>query len=89
MPVYSFRCGGCGHKFDCLLDINEETPTVCPECGEGLVKRLFGAPAIKFRGSGFYATDYGPKHEARDGGTGEAKKSKVKEVQKDAAHQKV
>jgi putative FmdB family regulatory protein len=60
MPTYEYRCRDCGHTFDVVQAMSDETLTVCPVCG-GELRKVFAAPAISFKGSGFYATDYGKK----------------------------
>lgn len=59
MPTYDYRCLDCGHAFEEFQSMTDEPLKVCPGCG-GELKRLIGKGAgIIFRGSGFYATDYG------------------------------
>jgi putative FmdB family regulatory protein len=60
MPTYEYRCRDCGHTFDVVQAMSDETLTVCPVCG-GELRKVFAAPAISFKGSGFYATDHGKK----------------------------
>lgn len=56
MPVYSYACKSCGHKFDIHQDFSDDSLTICPEC-QGQLKKVFGTVGISFKGSGFYATD--------------------------------
>lgn len=56
MPVYSYACKSCGHKFDVHQDFSDDSLTICPEC-QGQLKKVFGTVGISFKGSGFYATD--------------------------------
>jgi putative FmdB family regulatory protein len=60
MPTYEYLCRSCGHTFDVVQAMSDETLTVCPVCG-GELRKVFAAPAISFKGSGFYATDHGKK----------------------------
>jgi putative FmdB family regulatory protein len=60
MPTYEYRCRNCGHTFDVVQAMRDETLTVCPLCG-GELRKVFAPPAISFKGSGFYATDHGKK----------------------------
>jgi putative FmdB family regulatory protein len=60
MPTYEYTCRDCGHTFDIVQSMWDETLTMCPECG-GSLRKVFAPPAISFRGSGFYATDHGKK----------------------------
>lgn len=56
MPIYEYICRSCSHTFDIVQAMSDESMTVCPECG-GELRKVFGAPAISFKGSGFYAND--------------------------------
>ena len=68
MPVYEYHCGK-GHEFEVLQRMSDPPVTDCDVCGEG-VQRVLHAPAIHFKGSGFYNTDYGKRKGATsaDGG---------------------
>ncbi len=76
MPTYEYVCRACGHTFDIVQKMSEDTLTVCPACG-GELRKVFAAPSISFKGSGFYATDHGKKSkpsssdnsEKKDGGS--------------------
>jgi putative FmdB family regulatory protein len=70
MPTYEYLCRNCGHTFDVVQAMSDETLTVCPVCG-GELRKVFAAPAISFRGSGFYATDHGKKSKTTSEKTGE------------------
>jgi len=73
MPTYEYRCRNCGHSFDIIQKMSDASLTHCPECG-GELRKVFTAPAISFKGSGFYATDHGSKGKKPGGGdTGEKK----------------
>ena len=56
MPLYEFRCESCGHTMETILAFSDPLPTTCESCG-GALKKLLSAPAVQFKGSGFYATD--------------------------------
>lgn len=58
MPLYEFRCESCGHETETILLFSDPLPTICETCG-GPLKKLLSAPAVQFKGSGFYLTDYG------------------------------
>ena len=60
MPTYEYRCRDCGHSFDIVQKMSDDTLTHCPKCG-GDLRKVFAPPAISFKGSGFYATDHGKK----------------------------
>lgn len=75
MPIYEYRCDE-GHVFETFQSINDEALTACTECGAP-AQRVLNAPAIHFKGSGFYTTDYGSKSRSRaasssDGDSGSA-----------------
>jgi putative FmdB family regulatory protein len=65
MPTYEYVCRSCGHAFEIVKSMNDESLTVCPECG-GVLRKVFAPPAIAFKGSGFYATDHGKKAKKPD-----------------------
>ena len=56
MPTYEYICKSCGHLFEIVQSMRDDPLTECPECG-GELRKVFSAPAIAFKGSGFYATD--------------------------------
>src|SRR5687767_9437395 len=61
MPLYEYECEGeNGRRFEIIQKFSDEALTVCPTCG-GPVRRLISSPAIQFKGSGFYITDYAKK----------------------------
>lgn len=57
MPLYEYECGGCGHRFERIQKFSDAPITECPKCG-GAVQKLLSSPAIQFKGSGWYITDY-------------------------------
>ncbi len=57
MPVYTYRCENCGIQFDQKQSYDDPTMTVCPECEEDALHRVYRPVGIVFKGSGFYATD--------------------------------
>ena len=59
MPIYEYKCEN-GHHFDVIQSMSEDPVTECTECGAP-VQRVLHSPAIHFKGSGFYNTDYGTK----------------------------
>lgn len=60
MPLYEYRCKACGHQFEKIQSFSAPEEKVCPVCG-GEVERLLSAPAVQFKGSGWYVTDYAGK----------------------------
>jgi putative FmdB family regulatory protein len=57
MPIYEYVCRKCGRKTE-VIQNHSDKPPKCSHCG-GTMKKAFSAPAIQFKGSGFYLTDYG------------------------------
>ena len=62
MPLYEYECEECGHRFEMLQKVADSPLKVCVKC-EGKVERLLSSPAIQFKGSGWYITDYARKGE--------------------------
>ena len=61
MPLYEYECEACGKRFEKIQKYSDPLVDVCPNCGKGPVKKLLSSPAIQFKGSGFYITDYAKK----------------------------
>jgi len=61
MPLYEYRCSKCGATVETLQGVHDAPLKKCRECGGKLVK-LISAPAIQFKGNGWYITDYAKKH---------------------------
>lgn len=61
MPLYEFQCKACQHRFEKIQKFSDPMPDECPECGEDAVEQLLSAPAVQFKGSGWYVTDYAKK----------------------------
>jgi len=73
MPLYEYQCDACAHRFEVIQQYKDAPIDVCPKCG-GTVKKLLSSPAIQFKGSGFYITDYARKgSESATTKAGEAK----------------
>jgi putative FmdB family regulatory protein len=64
MPLYEYRCEACGHQFEKIQRFSDEPISVCPSCGRGPVVKLLSSPAIQFKGSGWYITDYARKNQS-------------------------
>ncbi len=71
MPIYEYECRKCGHRFERIQKVSDRRVRTCPEC-KGRVERLLSAPAIQFKGTGWYVTDYANKGRK---GNGEGSKS--------------
>ena len=73
MPLYEYQCDACAHRFEVIQQYKDAPIDVCPKCG-GTVKKLLSSPAIQFKGSGFYITDYARKgNDSATTKSGEAK----------------
>jgi putative FmdB family regulatory protein len=72
MPIYEYVCGSCKKKTEVIQRVNGAPLKVCPHCG-GKLKKAISAPAIQFKGSGFYITDYA--RASSSGGEGGEKSS--------------
>jgi putative FmdB family regulatory protein len=60
MPLYEYECESCGHRFEKIQKFSDQLVESCPKCG-GVVRKLVSSPAIQFKGSGWYVTDYAKK----------------------------
>jgi len=56
VPTYDYRCKACGQELEVFQSFSDDPLTTCEACG-GELRKLFGAPGIAFKGSGFYKTD--------------------------------
>jgi putative FmdB family regulatory protein len=57
MPLYEYECEACGHRFEVIQKYSDAPIETCVKCG-GTVRKLLSSPAIQFKGSGWYITDY-------------------------------
>jgi putative FmdB family regulatory protein len=83
MPLYEYKCDACGHRFEKIQKFSDPLVDTCPKCG-GVVHKLVSSPAIQFKGSGFYITDYAKKDhvaaaKADKEGSGKSEKSEKSE----------
>jgi putative FmdB family regulatory protein len=58
MPLYEYECKKCHHRFERIQKFSDPPAKKCPDCG-GPVEQVISAPAVQFKGSGWYVTDYG------------------------------
>lgn len=72
MPIYEYECLQCGKRTELLQRLDEAPLAACPQCN-GEVRKLVSAPAVQFKGSGWYVTDYAGKK-----GAGSASKPESK-----------
>jgi putative FmdB family regulatory protein len=71
MPLYEYQCESCGERFEVIQKFSDPPPDVCTKCGKGPVVRQLSSPAIQFKGTGWYITDYAQK--GKSGGSSEGK----------------
>jgi len=60
MPIYEYQCKKCKHRFERIQKFSDPHVKKCPDCG-GSVEQVLSAPAVQFKGSGWYVTDYAKK----------------------------
>jgi len=100
MPNYEYLCKDCGHRFEQIRKFSDKQLRKCPECG-GVIEQVISAPAVQFKGSGWYVTDYAKKGAASagsssssssssegDSSAGEAKEAKEAKESKDSKETK-
>ena len=63
MPLYEYQCESCAKRFERIQKYSDPPIETCPSCGSH-VKKLMSSPAIQFKGSGFYITDYPKKSQS-------------------------
>lgn len=83
MPLYEYECEKCATRTEVVQKFSDAPLTVCESCG-GSLRKLISSPAIQFKGSGFYITDYakpGSGGKGSDGSSSEpaSKKAETKE----------
>ncbi len=69
MPLYEYECQKCHHRFERLRQFSDPQVTKCPKC-KGRVEQVISAPAVQFKGSGWYVTDYAKKSSAPPSSSG-------------------
>ena len=57
MPKYEYACKSCGERLEVVQSFTDDALTECPACG-GVLRKVFSAPAISFKGKGFYRNDH-------------------------------
>jgi putative FmdB family regulatory protein len=82
VPIYEYKCDN-GHVFDVIQKMVDDPLTECQECGAAAV-RVLHSPAVHFKGSGFYNTDYGKKKKGGAGSDG-SKESKGSDSNSDSS----
>jgi len=84
VPLYEYQCKKCKHKFEKIQKFSDPPVRKCPECGSP-VEKIMHAPAVQFKGSGWYVTDYGGKSEAPKADNGSEKSEKKDASKEDGA----
>ena len=82
MPLYEYECKKCGHRFEKIQLYSARMVKKCPECG-GQVEQMISAPAVQFKGSGWYVTDYAKKSSSPGSSGDSASKDKDKDKKDD------
>ncbi len=77
MPMYEYECTACGHRFERIRKFSDPPVEECPNCGEHKVQKLLSSPAIQFKGTGWYITDYAKSGKTESGGTASANAAKA------------
>jgi putative FmdB family regulatory protein len=67
MPLYEYKCEACGGRFEVIRKFSDPPVETCRACGGSPVHRLISSPAIQFKGTGWYITDYSQKGKAPSG----------------------
>ena len=80
MPLYEYQCKKCAHRFEKIQKFSDKLIRKCPDCG-GPVEQLLSAPAVQFKGSGWYVTDYAKKSHAPSADSGKESKKEEKKLE--------
>lgn len=70
MPLYEYQCDACGKRFEVIQKFADAPADTCRHCGQGPVHKLLSSPAIQFKGTGWYITDYAKKSNSDAGKSG-------------------
>ena len=87
MPLYEYACASCKKKIEVLQSFNEKPLKNCPHCG-GKLRKLMSSPAIQFKGSGWYVTDYAKQGQPPKEGSSEKASDKSSEKGSDKTSEK-
>jgi putative FmdB family regulatory protein len=74
MPLYEYQCQKCRHRFERIQRFSDAMVEKCPQCG-GKVEQMISAPAVQFKGSGWYVTDYAKKSTSASKGESKSESS--------------
>ena len=81
MPIYEYECRKCKAHTEAFQKVTDKPLTKCPKCG-GRLEKLISPPAIQFKGSGWYVTDYAGKATKGESSESEAKSDKSEKTDK-------
>ncbi|HMD16919.1 MAG TPA: FmdB family zinc ribbon protein [Terriglobales bacterium] len=87
MPNLEYLCKDCGHRFEQIRKFSDKQLRKCPECG-GVIEQVISAPAVQFKGSGWYVTDYAKKGAGSSGSSSSSSSSESDSGTKDAKDSK-
>ncbi len=91
MPTYGYSCPACGHEYEQLQKMSDETRAKCPKCGTAGERIISGGAGVVFKGSGFYETDYkraGSRKDKPDSDAKDSSKSGEKSKKPDSGSSK-
>jgi putative FmdB family regulatory protein len=83
MPNYEYLCKKCGYRFEQIRKFSDKQLRKCPECG-GVIEQVISAPAVQFKGSGWYVNDYPKKGAASAGSSSSSDGDSGKKETKDS-----
>jgi putative FmdB family regulatory protein len=83
MPLYEYQCKKCHHRFERIQKFSDPHVKKCPDCG-GPVEQMVSAPAVQFKGSGWYVTDYAKKPAGGSSSSSNGESGSKKEDKKDS-----
>jgi putative FmdB family regulatory protein len=87
LPLYEYLCRACGHRFEQIQKFSDPIQRKCPKCKKPKLEKLLSAPAVQFKGTGWYVTDYAAKKPGSDKGDS-ADKGSDKSSEKSASSEK-
>ena len=86
--MYEYECTACGHRFERIQKFSDAPIEECPNCGERKVQKLLSSPAIQFKGTGWYITDYAKKSgtgtDTKTGSSGDGSKETTSSESKES-----
>jgi putative FmdB family regulatory protein len=76
VPLYEYQCQACKHIFERIQKFSDPLVRTCPNCGKDEVEQMLSAPAVQFKGTGWYVTDYAKKNSSQ-GSSGTSNKTEA------------